>query len=190
MAPVAGGNTRLTLRGDMGKRRRYCRVSTAVVQRFCKPKAGGSNPSPGTIAFSRQDAVAFRGDSSRLKIPLAMRWPFPGIVGHVRDVFTFRTCGGLEALRVLFYRHTGNGCRHARNRYGWSRFRNMAPLPLPLPLAGTRMPPFHHPLRASDMFHYGFMVTGRMLRMLRLPAAQSWDVGVNAWNLAPFILPE
>ena len=25
-----------------------CRVSTVVVQRFCKPKAGGSNPSPGT----------------------------------------------------------------------------------------------------------------------------------------------
>ena len=25
------------------------RVSTAVVQRFCKPKVGGSNPSPGTI---------------------------------------------------------------------------------------------------------------------------------------------
>ena len=24
------------------------RVSTVVVQRFCKPKAGGSNPSPGT----------------------------------------------------------------------------------------------------------------------------------------------
>ena len=30
-----------------GKRRR---VSTAVVQRFCKPKVGGSIPSPGTIA--------------------------------------------------------------------------------------------------------------------------------------------
>ena len=25
-----------------------CRVSTVVVQRFCKPKVGGSNPSPGT----------------------------------------------------------------------------------------------------------------------------------------------
>ena len=25
------------------------RVSTVVVQRFCKPKVGGSNPSPGTI---------------------------------------------------------------------------------------------------------------------------------------------
>ncbi len=24
------------------------RVSTVVVQRFCKPKVGGSNPSPGT----------------------------------------------------------------------------------------------------------------------------------------------
>jgi hypothetical protein len=24
-----------------------CRVSTVVVQRFCKPKVGGSNPSPG-----------------------------------------------------------------------------------------------------------------------------------------------
>ena len=27
--------------------RTSCRVSTAVVQRFCKPKVGGSNPSPG-----------------------------------------------------------------------------------------------------------------------------------------------
>jgi hypothetical protein len=27
------------------------RVSTAVVQRFCKPKAGGSNPSPGIALF-------------------------------------------------------------------------------------------------------------------------------------------
>jgi hypothetical protein len=26
------------------------RVSTVVVQRFCKPKVGGSNPSPGTNA--------------------------------------------------------------------------------------------------------------------------------------------
>ena len=25
------------------------RVSTVAVQRFCKPKVGGSNPSPGTI---------------------------------------------------------------------------------------------------------------------------------------------
>jgi hypothetical protein len=27
---------------------RFCRVSTVAVQRFCKPKVGGSNPSPGT----------------------------------------------------------------------------------------------------------------------------------------------
>src|SRR3984893_14335210 len=27
----------------------FCRVSTVEVQRFCKPKVGGSNPSPGTI---------------------------------------------------------------------------------------------------------------------------------------------
>ena len=27
---------------------RLRRVSTVVVQRFCKPKVGGSNPSPGT----------------------------------------------------------------------------------------------------------------------------------------------
>ena len=26
----------------------FCRVSTVAVQRFCKPKVGGSNPSPGT----------------------------------------------------------------------------------------------------------------------------------------------
>ena len=26
-----------------------CLVSTVVVQRFCKPLVGGSNPSPGTI---------------------------------------------------------------------------------------------------------------------------------------------
>ncbi len=31
-----------------------CRVSTAVVQRFCKPKAGGSNPSPGTTPRFRK----------------------------------------------------------------------------------------------------------------------------------------
>ena len=35
-----------------------CRVSTAVVQRFCKPKAGGSIPSPGTIAPMVQGAPA------------------------------------------------------------------------------------------------------------------------------------
>src|ERR1700722_10024549 len=28
------------------------RVSTVAVQRFCKPKVGGSNPSPGTISMS------------------------------------------------------------------------------------------------------------------------------------------
>ena len=32
------------------------RVSTVVVQRFCKPKVGGSNPSPGTILL-RADAL-------------------------------------------------------------------------------------------------------------------------------------
>jgi hypothetical protein len=26
----------------------YCRVSSVVEQRFCKPLVGGSNPSPGT----------------------------------------------------------------------------------------------------------------------------------------------
>jgi hypothetical protein len=39
-----------------------CRVSTVVVQRFCKPKVGGSNPSPGTIlerpVLSRRGAGA------------------------------------------------------------------------------------------------------------------------------------
>lgn len=29
-----------------------CRVSTVVVQRFCKPKVGGSNPSPGTMTLT------------------------------------------------------------------------------------------------------------------------------------------
>src|SRR5215472_1472531 len=29
------------------------RVSTVAVQRFCKPKVGGSNPSPGTTATRR-----------------------------------------------------------------------------------------------------------------------------------------
>jgi hypothetical protein len=29
----------------------FCRVSTVVVQRFCKPKVVGSNPSPGTNDF-------------------------------------------------------------------------------------------------------------------------------------------
>ena len=32
-----------------------CRVSTVVVQRFCKPKVGGSNPSPGTSDFETVD---------------------------------------------------------------------------------------------------------------------------------------
>ncbi len=31
------------------------RVSTAVVQRFCKPKVGGSIPSPGTTLFNGLD---------------------------------------------------------------------------------------------------------------------------------------
>ena len=33
---------------------RMCRVSTVAVQRFCKPKVGGSNPSPGTGAPAAQ----------------------------------------------------------------------------------------------------------------------------------------
>ena len=59
---VAGtGVERLRVRelnaaGKAAKDRYYFnvrRVSTVVVQRFCKPKVGGSNPSPGTmISFS------------------------------------------------------------------------------------------------------------------------------------------
>ena len=35
-----------------------CRVSTAVVQRFCKPKVGGSNPSPGMPGGAKHRAAA------------------------------------------------------------------------------------------------------------------------------------
>jgi hypothetical protein len=35
--------------GDTTPKSLKCRVSTVVVQRFCKPKVGGSNPSPGTM---------------------------------------------------------------------------------------------------------------------------------------------
>jgi hypothetical protein len=43
--------------GDEGVRKCYktlteSRVSTVAVQRFCKPKVGGSNPSPGTNNFN------------------------------------------------------------------------------------------------------------------------------------------
>ena len=41
-----------------------CRVSTVVVQRFCKPKVGGSNPSPGIGAI----ALIFLGDFPSVSI--------------------------------------------------------------------------------------------------------------------------
>src|SRR5262245_698636 len=49
----------------------HCRVSTVVVQRFCKPKVGGSNPSPGTISpESRQEKCPCFWHS-------AVGWQFP-----------------------------------------------------------------------------------------------------------------
>ena len=46
--PTLGWQTEApAARLGLGLRQR-CRVSTVVVQRFCKPKVGGSNPSPGT----------------------------------------------------------------------------------------------------------------------------------------------
>src|SRR6516164_7160101 len=39
------------------------RVSTVAVQRFCKPKVGGSNPSPGTIIIDK-----FR-DTDKVAVP-------------------------------------------------------------------------------------------------------------------------
>src|SRR5579883_1639134 len=41
------------------------RVSTGVVQRFCKPKVGGSNPSPGTTASNPQIPVQHLGAAAR-----------------------------------------------------------------------------------------------------------------------------
>ena len=38
--------------------RQRCRVSTVVVQRFCKPKVGGSNPSPGRPSRKVRDRAS------------------------------------------------------------------------------------------------------------------------------------
>ncbi len=43
-------------------RRLPCRVSTVVVQRFCKPKVGGSNPSPGIRPPLRASRCRPRGN--------------------------------------------------------------------------------------------------------------------------------
>jgi hypothetical protein len=49
-----------TTRGISGKKTisfNARRVSTVVVQRFCKPKVGGSNPSPGTNVINTLDSI-------------------------------------------------------------------------------------------------------------------------------------
>ncbi len=60
-----------------------CRVSTGVVQRFCKPKAGGSNPSPGTSPLSPRilaaDAPALSlHHAPRFRVTIPARFGEPG----------------------------------------------------------------------------------------------------------------
>src|SRR3984957_17861638 len=62
-----------------------CRVSTVVVQRFCKPKVGGSNPSPGippwtSVALRHPKAVHRRNGraSSNRGADRESEWRHPG----------------------------------------------------------------------------------------------------------------
>ena len=61
-----------------------CRVSTVVVQRFCKPKVGGSNPSPGTKARpkTRKRAISKirRMELPGLPVRASVTAPVPQIV--------------------------------------------------------------------------------------------------------------
>ncbi len=59
---------------------RISRVSTVAVQRFCKPKVGGSNPSPGTKSINKNDIPI----ASQRNRPDANRAIPPAPTGAVR----------------------------------------------------------------------------------------------------------
>ena len=95
------------------------RVSTVVVQRFCKPKVGGSNPSPGTSIVAHMNRIGFRRPTLILGGLLAALWlaaPCPAAASDLYEgeaivsgtVLETRSDGLAQCLRHVLVKLSGN----------------------------------------------------------------------------------